>query len=253
MLAAWLIGVVAAPLAAAAETAQGDEATLITQSQIDAATETVKADPALGIERTVRALRWISDEDEQDGNEQDARERPSGFSRWIAQMFRWMAEGGRYLVWVVLALLVGLLSLYLVRFFRGFDSGKSQRAKDAPTHVRNLDIRPESLPEDIGAAAWGLWEQGDHRDALSLLYRGLLSRLVHEHSVPIRDSSTEGDCLNLAERHLSMDRRGYVALLIRAWQRAVYGAENPQGVEMRALCEQFAAALRPVVVPETGP
>jgi hypothetical protein len=63
--------------------------------------------------------------------------------------------------------------------------------------------------------------------------------------VPIRDSSTEGDCLALAERHLTADKRGYVAELIRTWQRAVYGGEDPQSAEMRGLCDRFADALRP--------
>ena len=56
-----------------------------------------------------------------------------------------------------------------------------------------------------GCAA--LWDRGDHRAALALLYRGLLSRLVHVHRVPIRDSSTEGDCLALAARCLTPRRQ----------------------------------------------
>src|SRR5690606_9992514 len=122
----------------------------------------------------------------------------------------------------------------------------------APTHVRDLDIRPESLPDDIGAAAWSLWEHGEHRSALSLLYRGLLSRLVHAHALPIRDSSTEGDCLALAERYLASDRHDYVSQLIRTWQRAVYGGENPQAPDIRRLCDDFAQALR-ASAPAQGP
>ena len=82
-------------------------------------------------------------------------------------------------------------------------SARAPRGDDAfvaPTHVRDLDIRPESLPDDIGAAARALWDRGEHRAALALLYRGLLSRLAHVHRLPIRDSSTEGDCLALAAR-----------------------------------------------------
>src|SRR6202000_1197205 len=99
-------------------------------------------------------------------------------------------------------------------------SGVKPRRTAAPTHVQDLDIRPESLPENVGAAARGLWEGGDHRAALSLLYRGLLSRLVHVHHVPIRDSSTEGDTLQLAATRLSEDKQDYVTRLIRVWQHA---------------------------------
>ena len=78
----------------------------------------------------------------------------------------------------------------------------------------------------------------------ALLYRGLLSRLVHVHLVPIRDSSTEGDCLSLASRHLKdEERKTYVASLVRLWQRAVYGGEQVPTESVLALCDGFARAL----------
>jgi hypothetical protein len=112
-----------------------------------------------------------------------------------------------------------------------------------PTHVRDLDIRPESLPDDVGGAALELWERGEHRAALALLYRGLLSRLAHVHAVPIRDSSTEGDCLALAATHLPATRAAYVERLIRVWQRAVYGNVEPTEEEFHFLGATFASAL----------
>ncbi len=118
------------------------------------------------------------------------------------------------------------------------------RRLDVPSFVRDLDIRPESLPDDIGAAARQLWDSGDHRAALSLLYRGLLSRLAHVHGVPIKDSTTEGDCLALAAQHLfDESRKTYVAQLVRLWQRAVYGGERVADESVHALCEGFARAL----------
>jgi hypothetical protein len=113
----------------------------------------------------------------------------------------------------------------------------------APTHVRDLDIRPETLPTDIGAAARALWDRGDHRAALALLYRGMLSRLAHVHRVPIRDSTTEGDCLVLAANHLSSDTQAYASRLVRVWQRAVYGDETVIPATIHELCDGFARAL----------
>ena len=89
--------------------------------------------------------------------------------------------------------------------------------------MQDLDIRPESLPPNIGAAARALWDRGEHRAALALLYRGLLSRLAHVHQVPVRDSSTEGDCLALCRAHLAGPGIDYAARLIVLWQAAVYG------------------------------
>jgi len=109
--------------------------------------------------------------------------------------------------------------------------------------VQDLDIRPESLPDNIGAAAQTLWDSGDHRGALSLLYRGLLSRLVHVHNIPIRDSSTEGDTLRLTATRLGEDKRNYVTRLVRIWQHAVYGGQPPEEGSLYDLCDEFSPAL----------
>ena len=119
--------------------------------------------------------------------------------------------------------------------------------------MRDLDIRPASLPPDIGAAARALWDGGQHRAALALLYRGLLSRLAHVHSVPIQDSTTEGDCLALAAAHLARPRHDYVSRLVRVWQHAVYGHEEVSAGAVHDLCDGFATALdRAATAPPSG-
>ncbi len=139
---------------------------------------------------------------------------------------------------------MGLLLVFLWRLFRAITLPERARKFEAPSFVRDLDIRPESLPADIGAAARSLWDSGEHRSALALLYRGLLSRLVHVHHVPIRDSSTEGDCMTLANRHLvAEDQKIYVTSLVRVWQRAVYGGENIPTESVHALSDEFSRAL----------
>lgn len=208
----------------------------VQEMDVQEAIEEVAADPALATERTERRLRWIGD-----GEEQVLE--PPGWVKWIGELFGWIAAASRLLVWLLITLLVALLALYALRLAKSVDRKRGGETAAVPTHVRDLDIRPESLPDDIGAAAWALWERGERREAMSLLYRGLLSRLVHVHEVPIRDSSTEGDSLALAERHLPRARQGYVARLIRTWQHAVYGGNEPRGPEVRQLCEQFAAVL----------
>ena len=63
------------------------------------------------------------------------------------------------------------------------------------------------------------------------------------HNVPIRDSSTEGDCLQLTANRLREEQRNYVALLIRVWQHAVYGGQQPETTSLYTLCDGFAPAL----------
>ena len=212
--------------------------------EIERAVATLKADPNLAQERKTKTLRFRRDEDEK------PRER-SSFGKWVSSFFAWVGGLSRALVWVVLGVLALMLLGFLVRLLKDLEKGSFAKLAPAPTHVRDLDIRPESLPDDIGAAALELWQRGEHRGALALLYRGLLSRLVHSFQVPVSDSTTEGDCLALAAKHLQAERRDYVARLIRTWQRATYGGRDAQTEEVQALCADFATALAPT--PERQP
>src|SRR6185312_8956351 len=134
---------------------------------------------------------------------------------WILESARWAAESARRLTWIVGGVLLAVVIVHLFRTRKHRRGRSAAIVFEPPTHVRDLDIRPETLPPDIGAAARALWERGDHRAALALLYRGMLSRLAHVHEVPIRDSSTEGDCLALAARRLDAVRVAYVTQLVR--------------------------------------
>jgi hypothetical protein len=206
------------------------------RAEIARALETVKADPNLAAERTIRSLHWAHKSDSDPG------ERSTSLD-WLIQLMTWIAQSARIVIWVAAALLVALLGIYLLSLVRGRNPSTRARRTAAPTHVRDLDIRPESLPDNIGAAARSLWDGGEHRAALSLLYRGLLSRLVHVHEVPIRDSSTEGDCLQLTATRLKDTQRSYVTGLIRIWQHAVYGGQQPGTAELYELCDGFAPTL----------
>ena len=88
-----------------------------------------------------------------------------------------------------------------------------------------------------------LWVAGERRAALSLLYRGALSRLVHSYQVAIGDSSTEGDCLRLARAALPAERGDFVATLVSAWQLAVYGDRPLANEQVLGLCDDFERML----------
>ncbi len=205
--------------------------------EIVRAIERVKADPNLATERTIKMLRWKNPTEVKPSTGMPA------WLKWIADLFRWLEQSARVLVWCAAVMLAGMLVVYITRIVRRHRAPRGVEQFAAPTHVRDLDIRPESLPEDIGGAARALWDNGEHRAALALLYRGLLSRLAHVHRVPIRDSSTEGDCLVLAASHLVQGKHEYVSRLVRVWQRAVYGREDVPPATVYVLCEHFASAL----------
>ena len=208
-----------------------------TDAEIVRALERVKADTNLATERTIRTLHWK-------GPQRAAQDtRIPDWLIWLAGLFRWVNQSARVLMWIVLIGLATWLCVYLVRLTGTHRLMGSLDEFVPPTHVRGLDIRPETLPAEIGVAARALWDRGEHRAALALLYRGMLSRLAHVHRLPIRDSSTEGDCLSMAARHLTERKRDYTVLLVRVWQRFVYGGEDVEPSTVYALCHDFAPAL----------
>jgi hypothetical protein len=213
------------------------------EETIERAVQEVKADPNLATERTIKTLRWKG------SGETKPSARPAWID-WVAGFFRWLDQSARVLVWLAVGGLVGLLAFYIVRTFRAWDSAPGEAEFVAPTHVQDLDIRPESLPADIGGTARRVWDRGEHRAALALLYRGLLSRLAHVHHLPLRDSSTEGDCLALSAR-LEAVGRDYAARLIVLWQAAVYGHRDADTAAVYALCDGFATSLDPPMAGES--
>lgn len=213
------------------------------REEVQKALDKVGNDPNLAPERTVNMLRWVERDEPRNPDEPWYWRWLAAVVTWFQGLFDWLAESGRYIVWVIGAFLAGALLFYLVRMVRGRGLPKVPPRFTAPSHVRDLDIRPESLPDDVGAAALALWQRGDQRAALALLYRGLLSRLVHVHGVPIRASSTEGECLALARPRLKALGAEFASRLIATWAAAVYGGTAPAADAVQSLCAEFAPAL----------
>jgi hypothetical protein len=219
--------------------------TPISHEEITAAVASVKRDPNLGSERTMKMLRW-----RQSG--QSSKMDLSWLS-WIAGVFDWTMQSARYLMWAAIVFLTAWIGVYLTRALRYRLAAPATDPFVLPTHVRDLDIRPESLPAHIGNAARALWDRGEHRAALSLLYRGLLSRLTHVHRVPIQHSTTEGDCLSLLHGRVPPTTGEYSTQLVDAWRAFVYGGIEAAAPVIHALCDGFAGALdRAAAVPSEG-
>jgi hypothetical protein len=227
-LAVALLTLGSSPAPAQPESRRPDDAS------IERALQQVKADPNVATARTIKTLRW------KESGAKPGR-RPAWLD-WVVGFFRWLDQTSRLLVWIVVGGLVLALAFYIVRTLRSWDEAPGDEPFVAPTHVQDLDIRPESLPADIGGSARRLWDRGEHRAALALLYRGLLSRLAHVHQLPVRDSSTEGDCLAL-DALMESYGHDFAARLIVLWQAAVYGHLDADAAAVYALCDGFAPAL----------
>jgi hypothetical protein len=209
--------------------------TPITSDEIRAATAKLRANPDLGGERKFRSLRWTQSR---------APDRPQKTPPWIEGLFEYLGQTGSVLIWVAGAIAAAIAVIWAYRTFKARTPALEPMPVPSATRTTvEMDIRPESLPDDIGAAALALVEAGKTREALSLLYRGALSRAVHRFGVSIGESYTEGEALRAVGARLDAARVSYFADLVGIRRRAVYAGEPVTADRVRPLCRGFRAAL----------
>lgn len=146
---------------------------------------------------------------------------------------------------IKIALIAGaaaLLAWLLYRHRGKFACLLPKPAAMAATEVAGLDIRAESLPADVPAAVRALWDQGERRNALALLYRATLSRLVTLHGLRLAQGATEGDCLRMARQAALPPARYDVADTVTTlWLNGAYGGRWPDSAAVHAACGAWHA------------
>lgn len=130
---------------------------------------------------------------------------------------------------LLIAAAVGFIAWLIYRFRRHYAHLFFSERAFTPTEISGLDIRPESLPDDITSEVWRLWQSGDPRAAMALLYRASISRLVHEFDVRIGRAATEQDCLQQAQQaraqqKISEQTWKLTQQITDAWLLGAYGA-----------------------------
>ncbi|ANH70392.1 hypothetical protein ABE85_09130 [Mitsuaria sp. 7] len=199
----------------------------------------VRADPLWAGDEKKKVLRFKKKSKDQ---EPEKKAQTPDDSLWWIELFKNLSSGLRVALWLIVAAALIWVLLRLRDWLKGQEGGRALKAAP-PTHVGSLDIRPESLPDDIGAAARALWQRGEQRAALSLLYRGALSRLVHGHGVPIRSASTERECLVLAAARVSPASLDFLSRLVSGWQTVAYAQRELPADRFEALCADFDARM----------
>ena len=156
--------------------------------------------------------------------------------------FKHIAQGLEVLLW---GLIVGALITLVWRYrewLRTFVSRrrlrKPQDVKVAPAQLFGLELGLETLPDDIASAAEHLWPT-QPREALGLLYRGLLSRLLHDFNMPLKSADTEGQILERVNQLQQPQLLAFSDDLTRHWQNLAYGHRLPPPSVQQQLCSDW--------------
>ena len=88
-----------------------------------------------------------------------------------------------------------------------------------------------------------IWGEGKYREALSLLYRASLSRLIERYQFEFRASHTEAECAALVKARGIESVSDYFGQLTTVWRRLAYGHRVPQSDVVQSLCDNWNSEL----------
>lgn len=187
--------------------------------------------------------RWVKIDKEKEEKEKDVDltfwEDLKDVLEPIAKFIGFLLEFG---LWLLIALGIILLIYFRERWLHLFQGERKKKDDyESPEVMFGMDVRPESLPQNIAQEARDLWQSGQHRESLSLLYRGALVRLINNDSVKLQNSHTEGDVLRHSALKLSETKQSYLKSLTTQWQLIAYAHRSPAESDMQNLFDHWVS------------
>ena len=206
------------------------------------AVEDLMLDPQMGTTREKTKLRYVGPTWES----KPEKEKPKADVAWMKSIASFIANALQYIGWGLLILLIIYL-LHCGLKNRGWFALQGARAP-LPDTLFGLDVRPESLPDDVPAAARAMLAKGDIRGALALIYRATLVFLLQDGKVEIANGDTEGDCLRRVQTGYT-DRPSFnemLRALFNAWLWVAYKGAPLAIAECEQLIANWQAEMRVV-------
>jgi len=161
----------------------------------------------------------------------------------------WLAVLLEGLLWGALLCLIALLVWRYREWLQTFGKRLAlvrRKRTTAPEVLFGLQVTPHSLPDDIAGTAEQLWAN-QPRAALGLLYRGLLSHLLHDFHLSLKESHTENEVLQLVNQLQQPALDQFSRQLTSNWQSLAYGHQSPPADAGPQLCNAWRALF-----PQTG-
>ncbi len=193
--------------------------------------------------------RWVKKKKDKNKDELDTSKFKEMFEPF-AKFFAFLIEFG---LWLVVGIGIILLIYFREHWLHLLNIKKTVTSDyESPEIMFGMDVRPESLPEDIAGKAKGLWQAQQYREALSLLYRGALVRLINQEEVRLENSHTEGDVLRHSKQRISNTKLGYLKSLTDQWRLIAYAHKTPSEKDMQHLFDHWTSDFTDTTNPEAS-
>lgn len=160
-------------------------------------------------------------------------------------------------LWILLVIGILLLIYFRDSWLRLFKLTTKTQSEEyqAPEVMFGMDVRPDSLPDDIVSAVRKLWEDKKPREALSLLYRGALIKLINQDQIQLQNSHTENDVLRVSKATLNEIKQSYLSDLTAAWKQIAYAHRSPDQDNVNRLLDLWHsefASLQENIISDTN-
>lgn len=148
----------------------------------------------------------------------------------VIEVLLWLAAAA-ILVWLVFKLKDELPNL--------FSPDTAAAEPELPASLFGVELERTQLPTNIVEQAQQLWHAGERREALSLLLRGSLVRVLESYPCHLFDSDTENECLAKIQQASPSDISSFMKSLIECWQTLAYAHREPQEMQFSHLCNVY--------------
>ncbi|MEM6819450.1 MAG: hypothetical protein AAF578_11745 [Pseudomonadota bacterium] len=175
--------------------------------------------------------RWNLDSDSEEESEREASSAAlSGFAQFVALL----AEFG---LWIAIALFVLLLVMTRDRWLPAKRHATQTTYRKTRLVVSGEVVDSEELPDNVPEEARALWDAGEHRKALSLIFRSSVINAIERFDLRLPDSATEGICMRAVSKSAHASYGQDFRRITEQWLRCAYGGRTPTDNEFESICQ----------------
>jgi len=153
-----------------------------------------------------------------------------------------------YGLWILVAILI-LVAIWKHRAWISWI--RDLEVPEAGSSIETVAVEPPPpLPDDIPTAVRKLWQRGEQRAALALLYQAAVQRLSDRLGAPMPPGATEGECLSRSRKLADRRYAGLFTRIVACWQAAAYARRMPDTSALETLLDEWNQ--RPPALPQAG-
>lgn len=183
--------------------------------------------------------KWVAINADEAVEEDDAADL-SGLTSFFSAVGRFIAFVVEFGLWFLAAALLIAIVITSKRWLPYLQRTPREHKPKSRIVLAGVEVSADTLPEDIPATVLQLWQNGDRRRALSILYRGSVFRAVEKHGVRLPGSATEEACVDAIATQTNAAQADFFRQVVAAWVWCAYGSREPTDATVTTLCGEWA-------------